>query len=240
MIRDSKSLVAAEVTRFKLLRKITRHPQHVSLLTSAATRGFTLIELLVVIAVIAILAALLLPTLSRAKASAKSAACKNNLRQIGIGLRLYVDEFEKYPLDITVKDPDLPGSEILKTWESAILHYAGGNKRLFNDPAWRSDRLAPGTDLDVWWQGAGADGIGHNWCYGYNSRGTGSADGTLQPTLGLGILVSFNHPVPESRVRVPSDMLAIGDAIWYWGTVITGFGYPGVASTPHADKRDRR
>src|SRR5882672_9020640 len=64
---------------------------------SIRARGFTLIELLVVIAIIAILAALLLPALSRAKASAKSAKCKSNLRQIGIGLTLYVDDNHGYP-----------------------------------------------------------------------------------------------------------------------------------------------
>ena len=177
---------------------------------SARGCAFTLIELLVVIAIIAILAALLLPALSRAKTSAKSAACKSNLRQIGIGLRLYVDEFEKYPLEITFKNPDAPGDGVLRTWESAHLPYYGGNKRVFNDPAGRSEPFGGFGDLDNWWQGAGADGIGHNefnWCYGYNLSGTGLENGTLQPTLGLGILGSFNRLNRECKSQVTCWLL---------------------------------
>src|SRR5438270_6071018 len=60
------------------------------------SEAFTLIELIVAIAIIGILAALLLPTLGRSKASARSAACLSNLHQVGLALQLYVDENENH------------------------------------------------------------------------------------------------------------------------------------------------
>jgi prepilin-type N-terminal cleavage/methylation domain-containing protein/prepilin-type processing-associated H-X9-DG protein len=82
--------------------------------SSLATRGrgFTLIELLVVIAIIAILAAILFPVFARARRAAITTSCLSNLRQLGLGFKMYAqDNDEFYPLQNfsgwTVKQPQM-------------------------------------------------------------------------------------------------------------------------------------
>src|SRR5437762_2887109 len=72
--------------------------------------GFTLIELLVVIAIITILAAMLLPTLSRSKASARGVVCLNHLKQLGLAAVMYVGENDDY----------YPSSNSPDKWPQAI------------------------------------------------------------------------------------------------------------------------
>jgi prepilin-type N-terminal cleavage/methylation domain-containing protein/prepilin-type processing-associated H-X9-DG protein len=60
--------------------------------------AFTLIELLVVISIIALLAAILFPVFARARENARRASCESNLKQIALGVKMYVQDYdEKYP-----------------------------------------------------------------------------------------------------------------------------------------------
>jgi prepilin-type N-terminal cleavage/methylation domain-containing protein len=69
-------------------------------LRNSQKKGFTLIELLVVIAIISILAAILFPVFGRARENARRSSCQSNLKQIGLGMLQYTQDYdENYPLN---------------------------------------------------------------------------------------------------------------------------------------------
>ena len=97
--------------------------------------AFTLVELLVVIAIIAILAAMLLPALSKAKQKGWTTSCNSNLRQIGLGMKIYADENgERYPVsggNIYWNATD-PGTK-RQSWMQQISSFVGSTNA-FNCP----------------------------------------------------------------------------------------------------------
>src|SRR2546421_4309664 len=87
----------------------------------ARRTAFTLIELLVVIAIIAILAAILFPVFARARENARRSSCQSNLKQIGLGVLQYVQDYdETFPMGRTA-DPIL--GQWASGWSATIQPY---------------------------------------------------------------------------------------------------------------------
>jgi prepilin-type N-terminal cleavage/methylation domain-containing protein len=108
-------------------------------------RGFTLIELLVVIAIIAILIALLLPAVQQAREAARRTQCKNNLKQIGLGVHNYHDIYNVFPVGNIV----LPYGHGPTAW-IAIL------PQIDQAPLFNSLNFESTSPAGHWWFGAGA------------------------------------------------------------------------------------
>lgn len=110
------------------------------------SRGFTLVELLVVIGIIAVLISILLPALSRARASAQSVACKSNLRQLVLATHMFANEHGGYiPKAENNGSPRMQGwnvrlgtrwefPENMWSWQFAIYKYLNKSKGAFQCP----------------------------------------------------------------------------------------------------------
>lgn len=97
-------------------------------------RAFTLIELLVVIAIIAILAAILFPVFGRARENARRSSCQSNLKQIGLGILQYVQDYdETYPQRYFGGIPEGPGRQA-NSWRRSIFPYVKSTQ-LFQCPS---------------------------------------------------------------------------------------------------------
>src|SRR5476649_1395436 len=97
--------------------------------------GFTLIELLVVIAIIAILAAILFPVFARARENARRASCQSNLKQLGLGMIQYIQDFDdRYPGFVGFSSNNNNGNPPNGMWGNVIMPYVK-SAQLFKCPS---------------------------------------------------------------------------------------------------------
>jgi len=145
-------------------------------------RAFTLIELLVVIAIIAILASMLLPALAKAKAKAKSISSLSNLRQLGLGLQLYLaDNKSRFPGHSSLKSETTALGRPRTRWADSLFPYMQ-NEKVYLSPSLSAEEMdlvakpfahtvAPGPTetADTIYYG----GYGYNYQYLGNARQPG-------------------------------------------------------------------
>lgn len=202
----------------------------------ARRKAFTLIELLVVIAIIAILAAILFPVLAQARIAGKKAVSLSNMRQVGLAMRMYMDDNNQMTPTLYYYDANnlsVPSTQGFYYWPLLVLNYTK-NEDIFLCPMDREDdvvlhdsngrgRFDPNNTLHYYIMGA-------NPSYGYNYRYlaqkiTGNDPNGTNPTPFYYIGMS------ESAISTTSSTICVAEATMKdkarpgGGTITSSIGY---------------
>lgn len=201
-------------------------------------QGFTLMELMVTIGIITILAGILLPAVSKSKASALAVRCQSNLKQFGVAMRMYVGDANFYP--------SASGESFPNTWQGQLMPYASSGNPSPTVERYSVSALLPIPELfrcseyglrarelikDMGGNGSSAgspftltvnDPV-HKGAYGYNAWGTGDMIGKRYGITGSDGGMVFDGGTPQNTpilglgldcrdplVVAPSEMISLG------------------------------
>jgi prepilin-type N-terminal cleavage/methylation domain-containing protein/prepilin-type processing-associated H-X9-DG protein len=175
------------------------------------THGFTLIELLVVIAIIALLAAILFPVFARARENARRASCQSNLKQIGLGIMQYVQDYDGWYLPGCGSAMTTPGSS---AGAVPSANFSGTGPWWVDrlDPYTKSRQIliCPSATTIKWGSNyIKADGVtnGELWIgYGYNNDFIGGCHAFTN--YGNGV----DQIARESQLGAPSSTVLVFDS----------------------------
>ena len=197
--------------------------------------AFTLIELLVVIAIIAILASLLLPALSRAKETARRAACKSNLHQQGIAFQIYSQDnnnllpdlrYPPFTPSTTGKASGLWAWDISTNFTDQMIA-SGGSQNLFYCPANPDFNCTNTWDFGI--AGSGNDGNGGFRITGYVYLLPGSgmnAGGRSESPYWKTNVIGVPGQVAPAEAEVVVDVVVQDTATFSYSAITSVGGLP--------------